>query len=338
MEGWVKRNATAIGVLLGLLFLAGWAARGDDAALGAAVLMFVIALLGDRLKEAPGGFKFYPERFARLVRVQPPIESATAPLPRSAWTAEATLGLSGSLSAARRGVFTVDAEIASDALQSLANAVEEHPPETLEQLADLTAEAVRRSTADALHAGPAVAADELRRQAESYRGNSDTLAVEPEYVGTLQSLADDLDRVFPTHPDRFAENVATTTVMSAGRLIRGETAQRAGAISVATKQPLLAGTTSIRIAIDTPGVTFAAEPLLSFNTRSGATATCRREAENMMAVDLVGPSTIPVIFSLSGIALSVARDAPLGAVRVTASLGDSTEHAIASIGSVASAG
>lgn len=58
MDRRIGQNARAISLSLGLLTGIAWAVTRDDAVLGAALLLLVIGLMGDRLRKAPGGWEF----------------------------------------------------------------------------------------------------------------------------------------------------------------------------------------------------------------------------------------------------------------------------------------
>jgi hypothetical protein len=58
MDTWLGQNTRTISLSLGLLGGIAWAVTRDDAVLGAALLLLVIGLVGDRLRKAPGGWEF----------------------------------------------------------------------------------------------------------------------------------------------------------------------------------------------------------------------------------------------------------------------------------------
>jgi hypothetical protein len=72
----MQRNQPTIilvlGIVLGLVFVVAWAVTREPLALGGAVLLFIVALMGDRLKKAPGGWEFYRGRIATAVRAEAP--------------------------------------------------------------------------------------------------------------------------------------------------------------------------------------------------------------------------------------------------------------------------
>ena len=174
----------------------------------------------------------------------------------------------------------------------------------------------------------------LQREAERISGHDESLIVTPASAVILETIGAALQRLPPSMPDQYAELVGATTVGSAGSLARGQAGQGVGNITIAMKGSLPAGRTSIRVVIDTPGVGFDETPILTTNTASGVQATVRRDAENTLAIELVGPTDSPVQVTLSAFRLSVAADAPLGAVRMSVSISGSPSHAIASIGTV----
>lgn len=131
MDRRIGQNAQAISLGLGLIAGIAWAVTRDDAVLGAALLLLVIGLMGDRLRKAPGGWEFgevshrvSEQVLAALPPPQPVIGTATVTFPRPtiegagtvSRAAEETIGpITEDLNAKviRRGQITASAVIAA---------------------------------------------------------------------------------------------------------------------------------------------------------------------------------------------------------------------------------
>jgi hypothetical protein len=152
MDKRLGQNTQAISLGLGLLGGIAWAATRDDAVLGAALLLLVIGLMGDRLKKAPGGWEFsdVSHRVSeQVLAALPPPEAVTGAgdvtiqttsegvgtVTRSAEDSVGPIAEEVSASVIRSGRFTADAVIAAAGAMKHAA--------TPEELADRVAEYVR---------------------------------------------------------------------------------------------------------------------------------------------------------------------------------------------------
>ncbi len=156
--------------------------------------------------------------------------------------------------------------------------------------------------------------------------------VTPSYLAPAEALARGIEQSPPVSPEQLAERIITA-VLSAGGLERGRAAQVGGAITITMTHPLTEGT-SIRIGIDTPGVRFDVLPVLSSNIASGSNPSVRLESGQALVVDLAGPTALPPRVMLSNISFAVEPDAPLGAVRMSVSVGGAPTPAIVSIATI----
>jgi hypothetical protein len=78
MSEWFDRNRSVLSFLVGTAFFVAWLWTRDVSAIGASLLFLIVGFLGDRLKKAPGGWKFYRARFVRTARAErPPPVSGT---------------------------------------------------------------------------------------------------------------------------------------------------------------------------------------------------------------------------------------------------------------------
>ncbi len=199
---------------------------------------------------------------------------------------------------------------------------------TPEELAELVVEYVRQRT------GTAALLEAIRDSKHRIVGANDQLEVEPESASALAEIGDALLRDPKAGRDQLADYVTAVTTMAAGLLLRGVVAQRAGNVSIALRRALGSGSAKICLTIETPGVGFAEMPHLNWNTAAGGQASAHLESDTVLVIDVEGPSASPLVLTASNIRLSVALDAPLGAVRMSVSFGGSKSHAIASIATV----
>ena len=67
VEDWLHQHPITAAFVLGGVFFVAWVVTSSPETLGGAILFFIVALLGDRLKEAPGGFKFFKKKSIEAV-------------------------------------------------------------------------------------------------------------------------------------------------------------------------------------------------------------------------------------------------------------------------------
>ncbi len=76
MNDWLQRNRPLVTLVLaiglGVVLLIAWAVTREPVALGGSLLLFVVALMGDRLKKAPFGWEFYRAKFNVALRAEAP--------------------------------------------------------------------------------------------------------------------------------------------------------------------------------------------------------------------------------------------------------------------------
>lgn len=175
--------------------------------------------------------------------------------------------------------------------------------------------------------------EELARQIEGQSTiSTGELSVESDNLARLQVLGESLVRT--SLPNLLADQLVTG-VTSAGRLKPGSYGQ-AGNIELTLKKPLSPGRRTLSVTLETPGVTFAGTPILTFNMAYGGNASATRENDRTLILTLVGPSQGPVVAVLSGIVYAVDPDVPAGTVvNVSVSIDGGPPQGLATVATVA---
>lgn len=208
MERWLKEHpATALfglGLGLGGLLFIAWAKSGEPIALAGAVLMFAIAVLGDRLRKAPGGWEFDPatrDRVADKVKELRPPQMETR-------TAEDSLTISDSaVAVVHHGSLTAEAVIvAADAMKKAASP---------EELAERIVEYVQLRSVPGLRA---LSDDRIRLEQSLFGAilRLQTLRTSGAEARDPERLAEALSQIetFWSRPEQLSdERVVNTTVL-----------------------------------------------------------------------------------------------------------------------------
>ena len=131
---------------------------------------------------------------------------------------------------------------------------------------------------------------------------------------------------------RVASNeIVATAVASAGAIEPGEVSAVASSVSIRMQQPLRTPQATIRLALETPDVSFEGTPTLS--TNRGITASVALSPRDLVAT-IAGPTQVPPSLVIGGLRLRAASNAIPGVVSATIAVDDSAPIAIASLGTI----
>ncbi len=128
-----------------------------------------------------------------------------------------------------------------------------------------------------------------------------------------------------------SHEIVATAVASAGAIEPGEISAVASSVSIRLQQPLRTHQATIRLALETPDVSFEGTPTLSQN--SGITASIGLSPRDLVAT-IAGPTEVPPSLVIGGLRLRAASNALPGVVTATIAVDDSAPIAIASLGTI----
>lgn len=220
MEERFRRNPIAVSLGLGVVLFIAWIVTREPVALIGALILFVVALLGDRLKKAPLGFEFFRDRVVRQVRTEAPPPAARTASGQAGGTVASSEPIvvrvpAGELKLETLPPTVVIGTLTSDAVVAAAKAMESAA--TPEELAERVVEYVELRTVPGLRG---LSDERIRREKELFGAilELQTLRARGARAGNPGRLQEALDRigVFWTRPEQLSDEA----IVDATALVR----------------------------------------------------------------------------------------------------------------------